>query len=250
MNFSTVTNRSVLGRVLRFPLQKLPSNLRIPVLQGALRGRRWIVGSSNHGFWLGSYEYSKQRAFSAVVRRGYTVFDLGAHVGFYSLLASVLVGPEGRVISFEPVPRNLGFLRRHLALNKIENCSVWEAAVGISDGTASFETGPNHAMGHLSAESSAALNVRTVRLDTLVTSREIPSPDLIKLDIEGGEYDALMGASDILVNRGPTILLATHGREVHQACCKLLLDHRYQLKPLDDLSLDQTSEVLAVREKG
>ena len=86
------------------------------------------------GAGSGSFEYSKQRVFSAVVRRGYTVFDLGAHVGFYSLLASTLVGAEGRVVSFEPVPRNLSFLRQHLALNKIENCSVWEVAVGSLDG--------------------------------------------------------------------------------------------------------------------
>ena len=215
-------------------------------MQGALRGKRWIVGSSNHGCWLGSFEYSKQRVFSAVVRRGYTVFDLGAHVGFYSLLASKLVGAEGRVVSFEPVPRNLGFLRQHLALNKIENCSVWEVAVGSLDGTAPFETGKNHAMGHLTAESSAALSVRTVRLDTLVMSQQIPAPDLIKIDIEGEEYNALVGASDILVNHSPTILLATHGSEIHHRCCKLLLENRYRLKSLDDLPLERTNEVLAI----
>lgn len=64
----------------------------VPVLQGSLRGRKWIVGSSNHGCWLGSYEWKKQRLFTRTVSSGDVVFDIGAHVGFYTLLASVLVG--------------------------------------------------------------------------------------------------------------------------------------------------------------
>jgi hypothetical protein len=77
-------------------------------------------------------------------------------------------------------------------------------------------------------------------------SQQIPPPDLIKIDIEGEEYNALVGASDILVNHSPTILLATHGSEIHHRCCKLLLENRYRLKSLDDLPLERTSEVLAI----
>ena len=249
MNFSGLSDRSLLGRLMRFPLRLIPSGARIPVIQGPLRGKQWIAGSSNHGCWLGSYEYAKQKAFSAAIRRGYCVYDLGANVGFYSLLASVLVGPEGRVFSFEPVPRNLEFLRRHLELNGASNCSVWDVAVGRSVGTANFDLGPNASMGHLAVESNGTLSVRTVTLDSLVASGKLPPPNLIKCDIEGGEYDALMGASDILVKHGPTIFLATHGPEVHQQCCRLLADLHYELTPLDELSLDHASEVLAIRQK-
>ena len=104
-------------------------------------------------------------------------------------------------------------------------------------------------MGHLAVESNGTLSVRTVTLDSLVASGKLPPPNLIKCDIEGGEYDALMGASDILVKHGPTIFLATHGPEVHQQCCRLLADLHYELTPLDELSLDHASEVLAIRQK-
>ena len=118
MNFSAVPYHSWLGRVLRFPLRLLPPETIVPILQGRLRGKRWIVGSGNHGCWLGSYEYEKRRAFEQTISAGNIVFDVGAHVGFYTLLASTLVGPTGRVVAFEPAPRNLRYLKEHLRLNR------------------------------------------------------------------------------------------------------------------------------------
>lgn len=249
MNFSGISGRTIFGRALRLPLSLIPSDTQIPILQGPLRGKKWIAGSSNHGCWLGSYEYAKQRAFSAAIKRGHSVYDLGANVGFYSLLASVLVGPGGRVFSFEPVPRNIKFLRTHLEMNGVSNCSVWEVAVGRCEGTAGFDAGTNPSTGHLTVKSSGTFTVRTVSLDSLVSSGELSPPNVIKCDIEGGEYDALTGAADILAKYAPTILLATHGAEVHQKCCGFLADLRYRLTSLDELSLDQTSEVVAVRQE-
>ena len=100
MNFSGVSNKSIVGKALRFPLRLIPCGAQMTILQGPLRGKRWIAGSSDHGCWLGSYEYPKQRAFSAAISHGDVVYDLGANVGFYSLLASVLVGTKGQVFSF------------------------------------------------------------------------------------------------------------------------------------------------------
>src|ERR1035438_590714 len=91
INFSGISGRTFIGKALRFPLSLIPCGTQMPILQGPLYGKRWIVGSSNHGCWLGSYEYPKQKAISAAIKRGDVVYDLGANVGFYSLLASVLV---------------------------------------------------------------------------------------------------------------------------------------------------------------
>ncbi len=246
MNFSGISDSGI-GSLLRLPLRLLPSNSRMPVIQGPLKGKRWIVGSSDHGCWLGSYEYAKQKAFSERVRPGDTVFDLGAHVGFYSLLASVLVGPNGRVFSFEPAPRNLGYLRAHLKLNQVTNCTVLEVAVGRTEGIGYFDMGPRRSMGHLGSESQDRLKVRIVALDELIASGQLPAPNVIKCDIEGGEYDALTGASEILSKTGPVILLATHGQEIHQRCCRFLEGLRYRLISLDGRPIDQTDEVLAIR---
>lgn len=255
MNFSATaaSDQTILGRAFRLLLRLIPTNTVVPILRGPLRGRKWIAGSLNHSCWLGGYEHVFQRAFVAAVRRGYAVYDLGANVGFYSLLASSLVGPEGRVISFEPVPRNLFYLRRHLELNKVTNCVVWDAAVGRSDGTGKFDLGYDHYAGHLTnagdvpgdrpdmtrALDKNVLDVRIVSLDSLIVSGQLPPPDLIKCDIEGAEYDALLGAYATLTKHHPVIFLAVHGAELHQRCCELLADLHYKVALVEDTGRDR-----------
>ena len=213
-------------------------------MQGALKGKKWIVGSSTHGCWLGSYEFDKQALFEATVRPGTVVFDLGGHVGYYTLMASELVGPSGRVVTFEPVPRNLAYLREHLRMNRVENVTVIEAAVSDVEGTVPFDSGPSSTMGRLTSDGE--LQVRTVALDLLISRGELPAPDCLKIDIEGAEFLALLGARVTLAREHPTIFLATHGDEVHRRCCDLLRELDYELRPIDGMELHRSSEVLAV----
>jgi FkbM family methyltransferase len=248
VDIKTIPSNSVLGRALRLPLKLIPRSMHVRVIQGPLRGKRWITGSSNAGCWLGTTEQNKHNTFAKLVTHDSVVFDLGANVGHYSLLASILVDPNGKVFCFEPVPRNLEFLRKHLALNKMTNCTVFEAAVGKTEGVGSFDSGPNRFMGHLGKESARAFPVRVVNLDNLVASGELPPPDFIKCDIEGGEFDALSGATNILTKYAPTIFLATHGPEVHKKCIQLLTGLGYRLTSLDQQSVEQTSELLAVHQ--
>jgi FkbM family methyltransferase len=156
----------------------------------------------------------KQRRFWEFIQPGATVYDLGAHAGFYSLLASVAVGSEGTVVSFEPSPRNLKFLRRHLELNRISNCRVYNAAVSDEDGEVPFELGSSPYLGGISSVAAAGITVRCLRLDTLISAREVPPPAVIKCDIEGAEYRALQGARRLLSEHRPVIFLATHGPQI------------------------------------
>lgn len=243
MNLSGISSESLVGRILRFPLRLIPPQAVLPIMQGRLRGRKWIVGSSSHGCWLGSYEYAKRIVFERTIRENSIVFDIGAHVGFYTLLAAVLVGPRGKVFAFEPFPANLVYLKEHLRLNNIDNVVVIEAAVSEKCGMAFFDEGPNSSMGHLSQE--GRLQVRTVSIDELVTKKELPVPDYIKMDIEGAEMLALIGARSILARFHPVILLATHGSTVHQECCRFLQSLDYELQPLDGMDLLSSSEILA-----
>src|ERR1039457_122569 len=242
MNFSGICDKSFMGRALRLPLRLIPQDMKMPILQGRLRGMKWIAGSSNHGCWLGSFEYHKQRAFAARVASSDIVFDIGANAGFYTLLASVLVGPQGRVFAFEPDPRNVRYLKEHLWINRIKNVSVVEAAVADSDGTANFDAGPNLSMGHLAADGCIA--VRTVCLDAMVQSGELPAPDYIKVDVEGAEVQVLHGASKVLSDRHPVIFLATHGEDLHQRCCEILKSLGYDVEPIPGPALDRTDEVI------
>jgi FkbM family methyltransferase len=243
MNLSSISYTSLLGRLLRAPLRLIPNQAQLPILQGNLRGKKWIVGASNHGCWLGSYEYEKSRAFAQTIGKGNVVFDVGANVGYYTLLAAVLVGEQGRVVAFEPVPHNVCYLKEHLRLNAITNVTVFEAAVADRTGEVSFHQGENRSMGHIAEHGEFC--VPMVSLDEVVAKGKAPAPHIIKIDVEGAELHVLAGASVILGEQRPTLFLATHGPVVHKQCCHLLGELGYQLQPLDGCSIDATREILA-----
>ena len=217
----------------------------MPILQGALRGKKWIVGAGTHGCWLGSYEYNKRILFEKAVQPGMTVFDIGAHAGFYSLLASVLVGPGGRVVAFEPLPRNIKFLMEHLRLNRVHNVQVVEAAVADVDGVAPFDTGIGSSFGHLANQGQ--LEVRTVTLDSMIDRGRIPAPHVIKIDVEGAEYRLLTGAANTLNEHHPVLFLATHGKDQHGDCLGLLHECGYVITPVDEANVQTATELLCVK---
>jgi FkbM family methyltransferase len=226
INFSALRPESLPGRIARFPFRLIPPDLAVPVLQGPLRGKKWIVGSHLHGCWLGSYEWELQKRLAGQIESGSVFFDVGANVGFYSLLGSLRVGAEGRVYAFEPLPSNAAFLRKHLAMNRIRNVEIFETAISDQSGTASFSSESTRAMGKLSA--AGTVTVTTSTLDDLIAEGKIVPPSCIKMDIEGAEFRALSGARRCFELYRPKLFLATHGKLVHDQCCQLLSSWDYQ----------------------
>lgn len=218
MNFSAVPQSSSLGKVLRLPLRLIPAGAVLPVLQGPLRGMKWISGSGDHGCWLGSYEHNKQRLFYAAIKPKTVVWDIGANVGLYSLMAS---RKAMRVIAVEPVAENVKYLERHISLNGVRNIEVVVAAVARECGQASFSAGNNRSTGHLAA---GPLKVDVVTLDSLFV--KFGAPDVIKMDVEGAEYVALQGAERCLAGN-PIIFLATHSVALAAQCSDLFLSAGY-----------------------
>jgi FkbM family methyltransferase len=243
MNWTSISNTSWIGRLLRLPLRLIPPQTVMPVLQGPLRGRKWIVGSGNHGYWLGSYEMEKCIRFGSSIPPGGIVFDLGGNVGYYTLLSAVRSGPRGRVFVFEPLPRNLEFLKRHLALNRIGNVTVVEAAVADHGGTVRFEEDPSTSRGRIGE--GGALEVQSIALDDWIDRGKLPTPDLLKIDIEGAEFLALKGARKMIARAHPPIFLSTHSGKVHNECLGLLESLGYQVIPLDRLPLSRSRDLLA-----
>jgi FkbM family methyltransferase len=192
-----------------------------------MRGMRWIVGSHLHGCWLGSYEWKTQRLLTARVKSGGVFYDIGANVGFYSLLASRLIAP-GRVYAFEPLPANLVYLRKHLELNRIKNVEVTQMAICDHVGVAQFQTEETRAMGRI--EANGNLSVRTSTVDALLEEERIPPPNYIKMDIEGSEFRALLGAKGCVERYRPQIFLAIHGSGVHDNCRQLLSSWNYRFR--------------------
>jgi FkbM family methyltransferase len=241
MNFPAFSNETALGRIARLPLALVPREWVVPILQGPLRGKRWIAGSAVHSCWLGSYEHKKQKRISEEVGRGSVFYDVGANVGIYSLLSSQLVG-SGKVYAFEPVPRNLAYLRRHLKLNNVDNVEVLALAICDVTGQANFEVETTGLMGQLTEGGS--VTVSTATLDSLIENGSVAPPDVIKMDIEGAELLALRGASFIFEWYRPVLFLATHGCAVERECRELLATWGYQIEEIGQDSYDR-KELLA-----
>jgi len=240
--FSKLPSDTPQGKFARLPLSLVPQGAVVRILGGPLRGKRWVVGSAIHRCWLGFYEYEKRKLICRQVAPDSVFWDVGANVGFYSLLASELVG-SGKVFAFEPVPRNLSYLRRHLTLNRVTNVEVFAVAVSDRNGTASFEVEKTGAMGHLSGEGSITVPVAT--LDSLAEAGKVLPPDYVKMDIEGAELLALRGACQTFQRFHPFLFLATHNREVHQSCCQLLESWGYKCRMLQGGFPQDRGEVVA-----
>jgi FkbM family methyltransferase len=237
--------RRLLSNLIRLPLGLMSPQSVVRIRTGELHGWRWIAGSSTNGCWLGTYERHMQRLFREHIRPGATVFDVGANAGFFTLLASKLAGDSGRVYAFEPLPRNLDFLERHIALNELANVHVEALAIAATSGEAHFRIAHHASMGGLSEEGD--LRVVTASLDDLIASGRAKHPDFIKMDIEGAESDALRGAKELLAARPLTIALSTHGWQQHETCWAILGDAGFNLDLLKDGAEDGDYLILATK---
>lgn len=230
MTLKALLANPVAGKLVRFPLRLLPARTWLPILRGPGRGLWWRAGAGNHGCWIGSYERDKQALLQRVLQPGSVFYDVGANAGFFSLLASAMVGPAGRVVAVEPLPENVALLRDHIARNRLRNVMVVEAAAARAAGTVRFNDGPSRRMGHVTAD--GARTVRAVSLSELAASGAVPAPHCIKIDVEGGEVDVLAGAAELIEACRPVLLIATHGPHLAAACRDRLTSHGYTVAHL------------------
>ena len=219
------------SRGLRLLVRAVPKGATVRVLQGRLRGARWIAGASNAGYWLGSYEVDVQQLVGELLGDGDVFYDVGANVGFFTLLAGRVVGPTGHVYAFEPLPENLGYLRRHVDLNGCENVTVVAAAVSDRCGRAGFGGEKSKAK----LMEAGPIDVETVALDELWDAGRLRSPAVVKMDVEGGELSALRGMRRLLAATRPHVLIEFHGQyvdglDVDTECRTILRELGYRLE--------------------
>ena len=153
---------------------------------------------------------------------------------------SRLTGTSGKVYSFEPSPRNIAYLRRHLMLNGSDNVTVIAAAVADKTSTGWFREMDSPAVGRL--DNHGDYSVRVVALDGL----DLPPPALMKVDIEGAEHLFLQGAARLIEQYRPSMLIATHTPELQRLCCDFLWNRRYDITTLaskDELLATPSVEV-------
>mgnify|MGYP001574666303 FL=1 len=232
---------------MRIFLKLIPKNTKLFILQGRLKGKKWIKGSGVNGYWLGSYESEERKLFEKVIGKGDVVFDVGSHVGFYALLASKLVGEEGKVFAFEPLPRNIKYLKEHIKINNGKNIDVIEVAVSDREETAFLENEGDGSCAKI--VKNKGFEIKTVVLDSLVKSGKLPAPNIIKIDVEGAEFSVLKGAAFILKKYGPAIFLSIHifDDKIHKNCCNFLKDAGYVLESIAGNSLNGVNEIFAYK---
>jgi FkbM family methyltransferase len=227
---SSISHTTLLGKLIRLPFKLLPAGAVVRILRGPASGMRWIADSAANGFWLGYWELEDQRYFASRLRPGDVVYDIGAHVGIYTLLSGSKVGPEGHVYAFEPLPRNARYLGRHIEINGLSNCTVVEAAVSNSAGSRQFDPTEHTTAGHFS--DSGAMTVRTLSLDEFVFGSPVRPPNAIKINAEGAEQEVLEGGRRALTEHFPLIFLSTHSEDVDRRSCDLLRSLGYSLRRL------------------
>ncbi|WP_052031779.1 FkbM family methyltransferase [Novipirellula maiorica] len=186
------------------------------------------MGAGTNGCWIGTYERDKQQVFTDAATAGATVFDVGANVGFYTLLAARCVGKDGFVHCFEPFPENLRTLRQHLELNPCQNVTVHEAAVSDRSGTYRFASGDCPETGKL--DEHGDVEVQVIQIDEETSSGRIPYPDVVKIDVEGAESKVLLGARETLLSRQPILLVAIHGSSMLREVQAIIKDFRYEVE--------------------
>ena len=191
------------------------------ILRGLPKGYKLNVSPAvNLGYLLGTAEPHLQRIIREYVKSGDTVYDIGANIGYVSLSLSKQVGAKGRVIAFEPVPRNIERLRENIALNKIDNVQVMECAASNTNGEAIIRMAENLSMAslvwHQDNPQATEITIRTAVIDEMVESGELPCPSFVKIDVEGFEGGVLQGMAGTIKASMPVLFVecSDAGREI------------------------------------
>jgi FkbM family methyltransferase len=219
---------------------------------GAARGASLLVDPRyDAAFWRGDAEPELQEILPRLVRPGTVAWDVGAHIGFYTLLLSRCVGPDGRVVAFEPDDSSLGALRAAVERNRLGNVEIRSAAVWSHVGRVGFESHAGSPEGwHGAVREGAEGSVPATTLD--LEAERGPAPDFVKIDVEGAEEHVLRGAGRLLTERRPVVLCEVHlvrrgGEELLARVTRLLLDAGYRAH---DLTRDERSVHLLAEPLG
>jgi len=238
----------VLGRLAHYVSHRL--------LPGDYRVWRQVESGAAAGLWLkvnprtaeqlckGHAEPAIQKLLAEHLRPGMVFYDAGANIGFFSLLAARLVGETGRVFAFEPDPDIAARLRENARRNAFSWLTSVEAAVYSRGGAIQFERAsqldsPDRGTGRVTQAQRGAngntppgdATVNALTLDDFV--QDHAQPDMLKIDVEGAEVEALRGARQLLHQRHPLILCELHSAECDAGVRAILAQVGYTVSQLD-----------------
>lgn len=221
-----------LAKALRPIVNRLvPSGYEVvQVMSGPARGTfLYIEPRKEKFYWTGLHETHVQLVLSSLLEPGDVFWDIGSHIGFMSMLASRLVGPQGRVIAFEPVLENRVRFIRSMEANRFSNVDLHPYAITDRTGVSKLHGRGSSLMWTIdetrgTEETDEA--VETESINSLL--KRLPAPSVLKVDAEGAELEVLRGASDLSGQHASLIVEFSHLGMVAQAQA-LFPNHQFSL---------------------
>ena len=168
-------------------------------------------------YFPADYEQENFEFLRKHVQPGDNILDIGAHIGLFSTAAAQLTGNNGKVYAFEPAAETQQLLKQTIAINHFEKLiEPHDEAMGAKSGKTTFYVSAikgdnsNSLVSYKDDRKLHAMEVNMFSIDDFVKSKSLQSLAFIKIDVEGAEYDALMGAANTLKNLRPACIVAIH----------------------------------------
>jgi FkbM family methyltransferase len=208
---------SLRHRAIAWISRNLFDHVTYRVRHGLIRGMKRKGGLGWMPVWLTRSAQTKEEMFWRDLRvHGLVVYDVGA---FHGMLTLFFASRGARVIAWEPNEANYARLIENIRLNKLTNVSVRKLAVGSQARSGTLTYDPSMAGGgsvNSTAEGTISQSVEITTIDREIAAVRLPAPDLIKIDIEGCELEALQGARATLGQHRPALFLEMHGETMRE----------------------------------
>jgi len=182
------------------------NNYKMYIYQDEYRGVDCIIEEL---LLTGTWEPYTTDILKRILREGMIIVDIGANIGYYSLLAASLVGETGRVYAFEPEPHNYNLLKRNISANGYTNIEAHQKAVSSKAGKRALYVGTQsgtHSLFNVRETTTKSVMVDLVVMDEFFRERK-KNVDIVKVDVQGAEMDVLMGMQNVIQNNDHLRLL-------------------------------------------
>lgn len=217
-------------RVLQKYLLRVRPAALAALIKKLLRVKRRVIATEAGRFYvdpvsgfgallaLGPYEPELAAALRSLLGPGGSFVDVGANEGYFSVIASKLVGASGRVLAVEPQRRLRTILEKNFELNAVANVEIAEVAISDRRGSATLHLSPDTNTGSTALEQTTryatqTASIETCTLEEFLATHELERVDLMKMDIEGFEYEAILGSPEVFrKHRVRALALELHGR--------------------------------------
>ena len=213
----------------------------VEIQTGICKGKKLRLNLRNErGYFMGTHEWDTQKMLLKLLTKGATAYNIGAHIGFYAVGLSQLVGPAGKVIAFEPNPEVYQRLRENISINKLLNVTAYECAVGDFDGMANFSISLSDTQGRFShlpyVKDGPVIQTPCKRIDTFIKEGG-PVPNFMVIDVEHAEGSVFRGMMDTLNHHKPIVLVELHGAEAINESWDIFNMCDYKLARISDLNI-------------